>query len=96
MLRKWLLLPIFDIILWIQIEISTSLHLVYAWFFLILAWYIYTAVAPGTVGTVQTVPLFLAGTANRTTIWTEKKIWDEKRILFVNVVAINFFDMSVQ
>jgi hypothetical protein len=31
-----------------------------------------TAVAPGTVGTVPTVPLFLAGTANRTTIWTEK------------------------
>jgi hypothetical protein len=32
---------------------------------------ILTAVAPGTVGTVPTVPLFLVGTANRTTIWTE-------------------------
>ena len=32
----------------------------------------FTAVAPGTVGTVPTVPPFLAGTANRTTIWTEK------------------------
>jgi hypothetical protein len=43
--------------------------------------YIYTtAVAPGTVGTVPTVPLFLAGTANRTTISTEK----------------NNFEMSVQ
>jgi hypothetical protein len=33
----------------------------------------FTAVAPGTVGTVPTVPLFLVGTANRTTIWTEWK-----------------------
>ena len=34
----------------------------------------YSCVAPGTVGTVPTVPLFLAGTANRTTIWAEKII----------------------
>jgi hypothetical protein len=40
----------------------------------------FTAVAPGTVGTVPTVPLFLAGTANRTTISTET----------------NNFEMSVQ
>jgi len=31
-----------------------------------------TAVASGTVGTVPTVPLFVAGTANCTTIWTKK------------------------
>jgi hypothetical protein len=38
-----------------------------------------TAVAPGTVGTVQTVPLFLAGTTNRTTIWTEKNNFEMKK-----------------
>ena len=38
-----------------------------------------TAVAPGTVGTVSTVPLFLAGTANRTTIWTENNIFEMKK-----------------
>ena len=45
-----------------------------------------TAVAPGTVGTVPTVPLFLVGTANRTTIGE-----NEKRIFFVNVVVIKIF-----
>ncbi len=49
-----------------------------------------TAVAPDTVGTVPTVPLFLAGTANRTTISTEKNKFEmKKRIFFVNVVVIN-------
>ena len=38
-----------------------------------------TAVAPGTVGTVPTVPLFLAGTANRTTIWTENNNFEMKK-----------------
>jgi hypothetical protein len=33
----------------------------------------------GTVGTVPTVPLFLAGTANRTTIWTEKNNFEMKK-----------------
>jgi hypothetical protein len=40
---------------------------------------IVTAVAPGTVVTVPTVPLFLAGTANRTTIWTEKNYFEMKK-----------------
>ena len=44
------------------------MHLVYARFFLILACYIYTAVAPGT-----------AGTANRTTIWTETNDCEMKK-----------------
>jgi hypothetical protein len=38
-----------------------------------------TAVAPGTVGTVPTVPLFLAGTANRTTIRTENNNFEMKK-----------------
>jgi hypothetical protein len=38
-----------------------------------------TAVAPGTVGTVPTVPLFLSGTANRTTIWTENNNLEMKK-----------------
>jgi hypothetical protein len=38
-----------------------------------------TAVAPGTVGTVPTVPLFLAGTANRTTILTENNNFEMKK-----------------
>jgi hypothetical protein len=38
-----------------------------------------TSVAPGTVGTVPTVPLFLAGTANRTTIWTENNNFEMKK-----------------
>ena len=38
-----------------------------------------TAVAPGTVGTVPTVPLFLAGTENRTTIWTENNNFEMKK-----------------
>ena len=39
----------------------------------------HTAVAPGTVGTVPTVPLFLAGTANRTTISTETNNFEMKK-----------------
>ena len=39
----------------------------------------HTAVAPGTVGTLPTVPLFLAGTANRTTIWAEKNNFEMKK-----------------
>jgi hypothetical protein len=38
-----------------------------------------TAVALGTVGTVPTVPLLLAGTANRTTISTEKNNLEMKK-----------------
>jgi hypothetical protein len=38
-----------------------------------------TAVAPGTVGTVPTVLLFLAGTANRTTIGTENNNFEMKK-----------------
>jgi hypothetical protein len=38
-----------------------------------------TAVALGTVGTVPTVPLFLDGTANRTTISTEKNNFEMKK-----------------
>ena len=38
-----------------------------------------TAVTPGTVGTVPTVPLFLAGTANRTTISIEKNNFEMKK-----------------
>ena len=44
-----------------------------------------TAVAPGTV---PTVPLFWAGTANRTTISTEKNNFEMKKD--DNVVVINF------
>jgi hypothetical protein len=36
-------------------------------------------VALGTVGTVPTVPLFLAGTANRTTISKEKNNFEMKK-----------------
>ena len=39
-----------------------------------------TAVAPGTVGTVPTVPLCLAGMANRTTISTEKNNFEMKKL----------------
>jgi hypothetical protein len=39
-----------------------------------------TAVAPGTVGMVPTVPLCLAGTANRTTISTEKNYFEMKKL----------------
>jgi hypothetical protein len=39
----------------------------------------YTAVALGTVGTVPIVPPVLAGTANRTTISTEKNNFEMKK-----------------
>ena len=38
-----------------------------------------TAVAPGAVGMVPTVPFFLAGTGNRTTISTEKNNFEMKK-----------------
>jgi len=45
----------------------------------ILSIWSYTAVAPGTVGTVPTVPLVLAGTANCTTISIEKNNFEMKK-----------------
>jgi hypothetical protein len=65
-----------------------------------LLFFLSTAVASGTVGTVPTVPLFLAGTANRTTIWTEKIYFEMRKgysllmsvLEFLFVIPFPIFD----